>query len=643
MQFRHPELLYALFLLIIPILVHLFQLRKFKKEAFTNVAFLKKINIQTRKSNTIKKLLVMLTRMAALAMIILAFAQPFFTLSDSAVKAKETVIYLDNSFSMQAKGSAGPLLKQSIQDLIKNVPEDTQFSLITNDRVFKNTRIKNIRQELLTLPYTASQLSQAAIALKAQNEFSDDPSTEKRLVLISDFQDKGQSPLSVSEDYKSYIVQLTPATLRNTSIDSVYVTKNQSNTITLAVLLSSSEKQESNIPVSLYNGEILVAKGTASFRESLETTVKFDVQPEGVFEGKLIIEDPDLNFDNSLYFSFNSGTSVKVLSINESDDRFLARIFSQPDFEYTGVLFRNLDYSTIADYNLIVLNEVGSPSVALVNALSAFAKAGGTIVIIPNQKSEPSAYSTLLTTLGGMSFSKINTTQRLITTINYDHPLYTNVFENRIKNFQYPRALVSFNLNGGDRLLTYEDGAAFLATRGNTYVFTSALSEENSNFKNSPLIVPTLFNVGKQSLNLPELYFTIGKDNVYDIPISLGEDAILNLSHTERASDNLIPLQQSFATKVRVTTGETPAEAGIYNVKLKDSVIQRVSYNYDRSESVLRYLEQQPQEGISYTTSIITLFDNLKAADDVQSLWKWFVIFALGFLLLEMLILKFLK
>ena len=39
MQFKNPEILYALFLLLIPIIVHLFQLRKFQKVTFTNVAF----------------------------------------------------------------------------------------------------------------------------------------------------------------------------------------------------------------------------------------------------------------------------------------------------------------------------------------------------------------------------------------------------------------------------------------------------------------------------------------------------------------------------------------------------------------------------------------------------------------------------
>jgi len=50
MQFKHPEILYALFLLLIPIIIHLFQLRRFEKVHFTNVQFLKKVELQTRKS-----------------------------------------------------------------------------------------------------------------------------------------------------------------------------------------------------------------------------------------------------------------------------------------------------------------------------------------------------------------------------------------------------------------------------------------------------------------------------------------------------------------------------------------------------------------------------------------------------------------
>ena len=44
MQFKNPDILYFLVLLIIPILVHLFQLQKFTKVSFTNVAFFTKNN-----------------------------------------------------------------------------------------------------------------------------------------------------------------------------------------------------------------------------------------------------------------------------------------------------------------------------------------------------------------------------------------------------------------------------------------------------------------------------------------------------------------------------------------------------------------------------------------------------------------------
>ena len=46
MQFKYPELLYALLLLIIPIIVHLFRLRRFEKVDFTNVKFSKTLRLR---------------------------------------------------------------------------------------------------------------------------------------------------------------------------------------------------------------------------------------------------------------------------------------------------------------------------------------------------------------------------------------------------------------------------------------------------------------------------------------------------------------------------------------------------------------------------------------------------------------------
>lgn len=643
MQFRHPELLYALLLLIIPILVHLFQLRKFKKEAFTNVAFLKKVNIQTRKSNTIKKWLILLTRMAALAMIVLAFAQPFLTQSDVATKTKETVVYLDNSFSMQSKGKSGPLLNQSVQNLITHIPEDTKFTLLTNTDTYKDISVKGARNTLLQIPYSSEQLPTTAISLKAKKAFSKDPSTEKRLIAISDFQDKGQQAFTAEEGLSTFLVQLTPETQKNISIDSIYVSASKANSVVLTASFTAESLQETNVPVSIYNNEQLLAKGTAAFDESTTTTVDFEVATQENIKGRIEIDDPSLTYDNTLFFNVNATLPAKVLSINDADDDFLSRVFRAPDFMYASVLSKNLDFSSIDDYNLVVLNEVKNPSAALSNAIRAFTKAGGSVLIIPSEDpNSANEYSSMVATVSSMQLVNLTTKARLVTSINYDHPLYSDVFENKIKNFQYPSINNGFAISQGEKVLSFEDGSTFLGMSNAVYVFAGALNTKNSNFKNSPLIVPTLYNIGKQSLRVPQLYFNTGRTNIFDIPIVLKNDAIVSLNETG-TEQSLIPLQQTFGNKVTITTTDAPSKAGIYNVTSLDSIVQQVSYNYDRSESRLRYQKLEPQEGLSYSSSVGSLFDSLKEADDVQSLWKWFVIFALGCLLLEMLILKFFK
>ncbi|HTO36064.1 MAG TPA: BatA and WFA domain-containing protein, partial [Flavobacterium sp.] len=169
MYFKHPEILYFLFLLIIPILVHLFQLRRFKKEWFTNVKFLKELSIQTRKSSKIKKWLLLFTRLLLLTCLIIAFAQPYFKGKDNLNKDNELFIILDNSFSMQTKGQKGELLKRSVQELLENIPENQDFSLYTNNDSYLNTNIKLIQKELQNIDYSNSSFNLNRIIAEIQS------------------------------------------------------------------------------------------------------------------------------------------------------------------------------------------------------------------------------------------------------------------------------------------------------------------------------------------------------------------------------------------------------------------------------------------------------------------------------------------
>ena len=229
MQFKHPELLYALFLLLIPIIIHLFQLRRFQKIDFTNVAFLKKVTIQTRKSSQLKKWLTLFLRMAAMACIILAFTQPFTASKTALNTKKETVLYLDNSFSMQCKGSQGPLLQRAIQDLFNQSSKGEKLSWFTNDFSRKNSTTEEFKDEVLQTSYSQKQLSPSEVLFKANQLFSKEKDASKRLIIISDFQIKTNFP-EIPKELFVDVIKLEPITRTNIAIDTAYITSRNTTT-----------------------------------------------------------------------------------------------------------------------------------------------------------------------------------------------------------------------------------------------------------------------------------------------------------------------------------------------------------------------------------------------------------------------------
>jgi hypothetical protein len=644
MQFKNPEILYALFLLLIPVIVHLFQLRKFKKQAFTNVQFLKEVSAQSRKSSQLKKWLILSTRLLALAAIVFAFAQPFLSKTTGFATKKEQVIYLDNSFSMQAKGAHGALYKRAIQELLSAKNDTESFTLFTNDKLYKNVSKQSIQNELLESDYSGSSLSFNEALLKGKSLFSKEVGLDKNLLLVSDFQ-QGESAISFEKDSLIEVraAQLLPAKASNIAIDSLWVKSATSEIITLEVQLTQyGNENAENIAVSLYDKDVLLAKSSISFENQTTATTIFSLPANKQIDGVVSIDDVDLQFDNSFYFTLNQASKIKVLAVNEADAAFLEKIYTNDEFIYQATPFKQLDYQLIEEQNLIVLNELEDIPNSLSMALQAFVNKGGSLLVIPATTINLPTYNVFLQRLGSLQFGEALPNTRNITTINFNHPLLEGVFDKSVSNFQYPKVNSSYiSQNANNNILLLDDGTPFISKVNKlTYVFTAAINTQNSNFKNSPLIVPILYNVGKESLKATNLYFTIGRDNQFDIPVVLGQDEILSLANGD---NNIIPLQQALANKVRLTTDVLPSIAGNYSILRKDERLQGLSYNYDRTESVLSYNDMSTIKGIKTYDSLSETLTDLQLAYNVNTLWKWFVIFAAIFLIMEMLILKFLK
>lgn len=643
MLFKHPEILYFLGLLIIPVLVHLFQLQRFVKVPFTNVAFLQKLVLQTRKSSQIKKWLILATRLLLLTALILAFAQPYF--SNHAInKKKKIFIYLDNSLSTNTNGEKGNLLQIASQEIIENLSESVTYSLLTNNNFYKNKTAADLKTILLKVSNTSKNISFKDILLKISTENKTTNSLSKNII-ISDFQNSNKDEFSNLNVPVSF-VKLTPELKNNIAIDSLFINDNGSSNFNVNILINNQGKTQKNIPISISNNNKLINKQTFSIEENQIKKVVFSIVKPTEFLGKIDLNFSDTySFDNSFYFTINTSAKINVLAIGESAD-FLNRIYTKDEFNLTTLNSKNINYNLIPKQNLIILNELVNIPKTLINILIDYTNKGGDIVVIPNKNLAISSYNQLFNSFKiGKLLSKKKDSLK-ITDINYNHPLLKNVFEKKVQNFQYPFVKESFTtqLNNANNLISFENKKGFIKqikfSYSAFYWVAAPLTKENSNFINSPLIVPTFYNIGKQSLQLSELYYTIEKNNSIDINKQFGKDEILTISNSE---NSFIPLQQTFQNKIRITTKSKPLKAGFYNIKQQENVLKKIAYNYPKTESSLNFLDISSATNQTISTSVKNTLEDINSENKIQWLWKWFLALAIVSLLIEILILKFFK
>jgi hypothetical protein len=641
MQFKHPEILYFLFALVIPILVHLFQLRRFKKEYFTNVQFLKELSQQTRKSSKIKKWLLLATRLLLLAFLIIAFAQPFFAAKDSNKATNEMYIILDNSYSMQAKGKKGELLKRSVQELLEHMPENQTFSLLTNTDNYWNTDIKSIQKELQELTYSATpfQLEQQIAKINAHKS-----AFNKDIIVITDAVGVTQNQTTNFKKEDVVYFNIPEAEQKNnTAIDSVFIQQNLDTFYEIGVKVSTNEPSDTEVPIALYNANKLIAKTIVQL-DSKTKTIRFTI-PKEDFHGYVSISDQGLSYDNTYYFSISKPSKTNVISIgDEAKSTFLSKIYTTDEFNYKNFPLASLDYNQLEKQDAIIINELAVIPQALQTTLKDFANKGGNVILIPAVDSSLPTYNTFLRSLVAIEFKSV-TTAKKITKINFNHPLYSTVFEKKIANFQYPSTTTGFEIKANtSAALSYEDQSPFLVSLDNSvsavYVFAAPLNKTNSSFQNSPLIVPTFYNMAQNRQKTGVNAITIGDTQPFIVEAKLSKDEILTVKNQD---ERFIPMQQVLNTKVKLSFNENPTTSGNFSIVNGNNTLEHLSFNYNRSESNLELANPDIAANYKSTTDLETVLNRIVFDRTDTQIWKWFLILTLLFVILEVLIQKFVK
>ena len=307
------------------------------------------------------------------------------------------ILFLDNSFSMQAKGKKGELLKRAIQELLEETPENANFSLLTNTDNYWNTDIKTIRSELQNLKYSATpfQLDNIIAKIKAHKS-----AFKKDIVIITDAVGLDQNQLkNIDTDNIPYFIIPKAEQKNNVAIDSVFIRQTLDDFYELSINTTNYSADFKPVPVALYNQNKLIAKTIINFKNKKET-INFTI-PKQAFHGYVSIEDNDLAYDNKLFFSISKIKKTNIISIGAPEkNNFLARIYTDDEFNYSSFTLSTLDYNSIDKQDAIVLNELDEIPQALQTTLKSFVNKGGNLIVIPSETASIPNLNTLLNQFG---------------------------------------------------------------------------------------------------------------------------------------------------------------------------------------------------------------------------------------------------
>lgn len=688
MNFIHPLFLFALTALAIPIIIHLFNFRKFKKVYFTNVRFLAEIQSETKKQSTIKQWLILAARLLAIAALVIAFAQPFIPTSPQQKKAgtQNTVsVYIDNSLSMESLSTNGTLLEiaksKALEIAAAYSPSDL-FQLLTNDFEGRHQRFVSLDEfrSLVDEVRFSSSTRKLSEVVSRQNELlSESRNVTRDAYILSDFQKSTANLQGIVPDTSItlYLIQLKADMRDNLYIDTLFFaspTHQPGQPALLTVRFrNASDKGFEKIPVKLHINN--VQKAIASFNiepnSFIEVLLPYTENSAGIQYGVLEISDYPVIYDNKFYFAYKVLPTIPVLSISGNGEDLFLKVLFQSDsvFSYRNVSDKKLDYSSFNQYSLIILNKLQDIPSGLADELFRFIQNGGSIVIFPEEKININSYNQFLSSLNCPMLESKDTLKQRVSELNLNSDVFQDVFEKNSSgqvvlpdNIDLPTVFRHYTLtkqtrNATEVIIKLQNDYPFLiqtiAGKGKLYLFTASLDESWSNFAKHVLFVPIMFKLALLSEPVQYLYRTIGNDD----PISIFTDSISEKNpYKIKKTDSpyeFIPEAKTVKSNILLITHNKITEAGFYALLSGKKIIMGLGYNYNPLESNLQPLSSSEindylRRSLYKNSRLIqdkktSLTHQIQQLNQGKPIWKWFLVLTLFFIAMEITLIRLIK
>jgi hypothetical protein len=675
MQFVYPVFLWALAAISIPIIIHLFHFRRYKKIVFSDIRFLQQLQEQNKSKQKLKDLLVLLCRIMAVSAMVLAFAQPFIPLGQNSKTGGNNVVsvFIDNSFSMNAQGTDGALFemaKNNARAIVNAYDNHDKFQVLTNDLSGSEQRVVNKTEALARIDIiepTPASANILDIWAKQNTAFLVEGNSYFHSYIISDFQQTQFKISGITPDSNiNYnFIPLENKLKQNITIDSVYINTpfiKANEPISLQIKLTNHGKTEVEglvVKVTLNKVQKALINVNLAAEESLVAEAKFTQTGDTWQEGEVSITDYPITFDDKLYFAFKPTTQHSILYLGKGTNKFINAVYANDaNYALTQNSFGNINYQDFNKYNLIIVDEPTEWFSGLSNELNNYLEQGGQILIIPSSENS-TAINNFGASIGLPAYANAINQSLKVNSVNSQHILFKDVFKQRTGNTDYPMVSIHFPLQKesktrGKAVITLNNGNDLLwqtaVKKGNIYQLAVPLKETYSNLQQHSLFVPMMLNMALGAKKNNPIYYVIKQNKQAFLP---AEKTITQKLIVIKGAKQELITESTLYQGQKVIQTDAINSPGWFKVTEKggSDVLSILAFNDNRTESSMNFLSEDAIAAQTETFNKVTvntadaqvLGAQISSELSGKQLWRWFIIITLLFLFTEIALLRLLR
>ena len=674
MRFLYPNMLWGLFALLIPILIHLFNFRRHKLVYFSNTAVLRNIQQENAKTRKLKYLVTLLLRCLFIAALVLAFAFPYQPEKQLNVNASDNLIgvYIDNSMSMKGQSQRTTLIedaRQSARDLVHKLNPSNRYLLMTNSFEIQNEYPMNQEEMLDQLdrmntdgaPVQMGEVMDRFEMLAKQHGFS-----TSTLFVYSDFQENTFDLTAAKADttMQVVVVPMLPEFTSNIYIDSVWLASpivqvGLTNDLMVRVV-NQGDKEVKGLPVNFTMNGTMAASTTVDLEKngSAEIGMQFVVESNGEQRCSVSLMDHPITFDDAYDFVISVKPSLSVIELGMESSACSLLFDDDEQFKYALMEPSRFDLGAIAKAQLLIVNETAVMNETLQQTLLDAVSEGASLMVFPSvddPKNNRYLYGKL-----GLTLMEADTNSTSVEDLALQHAFFSDMILDLPLHPDLPKVKQHIRLktNGlATPLLTLQNADPLLMMetvgKGQAFVMATALSPIWSDLADNAIFVPMMVKMAFMGGKMDKMSYTIGMDKMLVLSdLNLEGDRRFLFSNAERTFE-LMPASEVRNGKVYLYLNDNLPESGFYDLLVNDTLNRVTAWNESRIESKMVFADRndiEPQfkkAGFNVAavldTSDFATADLVEAMAHQSSQWKLFALIALLALLGEIAVLRFWK